>query len=64
MKKVIKDKEDDLFLIDLLLESNLSLVDIAKEINISVNDLKKKISSLGLNWIKDSKKKHHVVKLR
>lgn len=57
MKKVIKDKEDDLFLIDLLLESNLSLVEIAKEINISISDLKKKISSLGLNWIKDSKKK-------
>jgi len=57
-KKHIKiDKEDDLFLIDLLFDSDFSLAEIAKEINISYKELNKKISSLGLNWIKEQKKK-------
>lgn len=58
IKKHIKtDKEDDLFLIDLLFDSDLTLSEIAKEIDISYNDLSKKISSLGLSWIKEQKKK-------
>lgn len=58
IKKHIKtDKEDDLFLIDLLFDSNLSLSEIAKQIGISYKELNKKISSLGLNWIKEQKKK-------
>jgi len=58
IKRHIKtDKEDDLFLIDLLFDSNLTLSEIAKEINLSYNSLNKKISSLGLNWIKEQKKK-------
>jgi len=57
-KKHIKtDKEDDLFLIDLLFDSQLTLSEIAKEIDISYKDLNKKISALGLNWIKEQKKK-------
>ena len=57
-KKHIKiDKEDDLFLIDLLFDSNLSLSEIAKELDVSYKELNKKISSLGLNWIKEQKKK-------
>jgi len=57
-KKHIKiDKEDDLFLIDLLFDSDFTLSEIAKEINLSYKDLNKKISSLGLNWIKEQKKK-------
>lgn len=51
------DGDDDLFLVDLLLESNLSLTEIAKELNLSVKDLNKKINSLGLSWIKEHKKK-------
>jgi hypothetical protein len=57
-KKHIKtDKEDDLFLIDLLFDSDLTISQIAKEINLSYNDLNKRISSLGLGWIKEQKKK-------
>lgn len=51
------DHDDDLFLIDLLLESTLSLPEIAREVNLSLKELNKKISNLGLNWIKEQKKK-------
>jgi hypothetical protein len=51
------DEEDNLFLIDLLLDSNLTLSAIAKEIDLSYNDLNKRISSLGLGWIKEQKRK-------
>lgn len=57
MKREPKDKEDDLFLIDLLFDSNLTLTDIAKELGYSFVELNKKINSLGLSWIKDQKKK-------
>lgn len=57
MKRELKDKEDDLFLIDLLFESNLTLTDIAKELGYTFVELNKKINSLGLSWIKDQKKK-------
>lgn len=53
----IHDQDDDLFLIDLLLESSLSLPEIGKELGLSVKDLNKKINSLGLSWIKEQKKK-------
>lgn len=57
MKKQFKDKEDDLFLIDLLFESSLTISEIAREVNLSITELNKRISSLGLSWIKDQKKK-------
>jgi hypothetical protein len=41
----------------LLLDSNLTLSAIAKEIDLSYNDLNKRISSLGLGWIKEQKRK-------
>jgi very-short-patch-repair endonuclease len=56
MKKKI-DQDDDLFLVDLLLESNLSLSAIAKEVDLSIKDLNKKIAQLGLTWIKEQRKK-------
>jgi very-short-patch-repair endonuclease len=52
-----KDEDDDLFLVDLLLDSSLSLAEIAREIGLSINELNKKINSLGLSWIKEQKKK-------
>lgn len=57
MKREYEDKEDDLFLIDLLFESDLTLTDIARELGYSFVQLNKKINSLGLSWIKDQKKK-------
>jgi very-short-patch-repair endonuclease len=56
MKKKI-DQDDDLFLVDLLLESDLSLPAIAKEVDLSIKDLNKKITQLGLTWIKEQRKK-------
>jgi hypothetical protein len=56
-KHIKTDKEDDLFLIDLLLDSDLTLSEIAKELDVSFNSLNKKIKSLGLSWIKEHKKK-------
>lgn len=56
MKKKI-DQDDDLFLVDLLLESDLSLPAIAKEVDLSIKDLNKKIAQLGLTWIKEQRKK-------
>ena len=57
MKKQFKDKEDDLFLIDLLFDSNLTISEIAREVNLSIRDLNKRINSLGLSWVKDQKRK-------
>ena len=45
MKKKI-DQDDDLFLVDLLLESDLSLPAIAKEVDLSIKDLNKKIRKI------------------
>jgi hypothetical protein len=56
-RKIDTEIDDDLFLIDLLLDSNLSLPEIAKELDVSIKDLNKKINHLGLNWIKQQKKK-------
>ena len=53
-----KFEEDDIeFLIDLLMDTNLSISQIAKELNVNVSDINKKINQLGLNWLKDSRKK-------
>lgn len=57
MKRHFNDKEDSLFLIDLLFESDLTLTDIAKELGYSFSELNKKINSLGLSWVKEQKKK-------
>jgi len=59
MKKtqIKTDKEDDLFLIDLLFDSDLTISEIAKEMQLKYSDLNKKINSLGLSWIKEQKKK-------
>lgn len=57
MKRHFNDKEDSLFLIDLLFESDLTLTDIAKELGYSFPELNKKINSLGLSWVKEQKKK-------
>jgi hypothetical protein len=55
--KIISDSEDDLFITDLLLESDLSIPQIAKEVGLSIKDLNRKINQLGLSWIKEQKKK-------
>lgn len=58
MKKNKRIEEDDIdFLIDLLFDSDLSISQIATELEISINDLNKKINSLGLNWLKTSRRK-------
>ena len=57
MKKQFDDKEDSLFLIDLLFESDLTLPAIARELGYSFAELNKKINSLGLSWVKEQKKK-------
>lgn len=57
MKRQFNDKEDNLFLIDLLLESDLTLSQIARELGYNFNELNKKINLLGLSWIKEQKKK-------
>jgi hypothetical protein len=55
--RAIEDSEDDLFITDLLLESDMTLPQIAKEVGLSLNELNKKITQLGLSWIKQHKKK-------
>ena len=57
MKRQFNDKEDGLFLIDLLFESDLTLSQIARELGYNFNELNKKINSLGLSWVKEQKKK-------
>jgi len=58
MKNNKKIEEDDIeFLIDLLFDSDLTLNQIAKELDINIAVLNKKINSLGLNWLKTSRRK-------
>ena len=58
MKNHKRIEEDDVnFLIDLLFDSNLSISEIAKELEITPSELNKKINSLGLNWLKTSRRK-------
>lgn len=52
-----KDEDDQEFLRDLLLETSLSINLIAKELGWTVAQVNKKINSLGLNWLKTSRKK-------
>lgn len=59
MKNQNKKFEDDdvEFLIDLLLDTNLSIGKIALELNVHPTEVNKKINQLGLNWLKNSRKK-------
>lgn len=59
MKNQKKKFEDDdvEFLIDLLLDTNLSINKIALELNVHPAEVNKKINQLGLNWLKNSRKK-------
>lgn len=58
MKNNKKIEEDDIeFLIDLLFDSDLTISQIAKELDIDITVLNKKINSLGLNWLKTSRRK-------
>lgn len=58
MKKTSRFENDDIeFLTDLLFDTNLSISDISKELNCSVEEVNKRISSLGLSWLKNSRKK-------
>lgn len=51
------DADDLDFLTDLLFETSMSLSSIASELDISVTEVNKMISSLGLSWLKNSRKK-------
>ena len=59
MKKEYKKlEEDDIeFLTDLLFDKSLSVSEIAKQLNVSIAEVNKKINSLGLSWLKNSRKK-------
>lgn len=58
MKKKKRIEEDDIeFLIDLLFDTNMSISEIAKELEVDISDVNKKINSLGLNWLKTSRRK-------
>jgi len=59
MKKEYKKlEEDDIeFLTDLLFDTSLSVSEIAKQLNVSIAEVNKKINSLGLSWLKNSRKK-------
>ena len=56
-KKADKDQDDIDFLKDLLLETSLSISEIAKELGWTIPQVNKKINSIGLTWLKDSRKK-------
>jgi very-short-patch-repair endonuclease len=57
-KKYKKIEQDDLdFLTDLLFETDMSISQIAREMDVSIGEVNKKINQLGLNWLKNSKKK-------
>ena len=51
------DADDLDFLTDLLFETSMSLSSIASELDISVTEVNKMINSLGLSWLKNSRKK-------
>jgi hypothetical protein len=59
MKKEYKKlEEDDInFLTDLLFDTSLSISEIAKQLDVSIPEVNKKINSLGLSWLKNSRKK-------
>lgn len=58
MKKRRKIEDDDVeFLVDLLFDTNLSISDISKELDIEISEVNRKINSMGLNWLKTSRRK-------
>jgi hypothetical protein len=57
MKNHKLDQEDAEHLVDLLFDSKLSLVEIAEIFNLSLKELNELIKSMGLGWVKSSKKK-------
>lgn len=58
MKNKKRLEDDDVeFLVDLLFDTNLSVSEIAKELEADVSEINKKINSLGLNWLKTSRRK-------
>lgn len=52
-----KDQDDIEFLRDLLLETSLSISAISRELGWTIPAVNKAINSMGLNWLKDSRKK-------
>jgi hypothetical protein len=57
MKNHKLDQEDIEHLIDLLFDSKLALPEVAEIFDLSLKDLNETIRSLGLGWVKSSKKK-------
>jgi hypothetical protein len=55
--KADKDQDDVDFLRDLLLETSLSISEIAEELGWTIPQVNKKINSIGLTWLKNSRKK-------
>jgi len=52
-----KDREEVEHLTDLLFDTSMSLMEISKELGWNINKVNKEINRLGLNWLKNSKKK-------
>ena len=57
MQNNSQDREEVEHLTDLLFDTSMSLSDICKELGWNINKLNKEINRLGLNWLKNSKKK-------
>jgi hypothetical protein len=58
MHKKNEDIDDDVeLLVDLLFETNNSLSQIADELGWTIDKVNKKISSIGLSWLKEKRKK-------
>jgi hypothetical protein len=59
MKKDSKEEESDNteYMVDLLFETSMSLSEIAREVGWPISKLNQKINQLGLNWLKESRKK-------
>lgn len=52
-----EDREEVEHLTDLLFDTSMSLMEISKELGWNINKVNKEINRLGLNWLKNSKKK-------
>lgn len=53
-----KLEEDDIeFLTDLLMDTSKSIAEIARDLDMNVSEVNRKINQLGLNWLKNSRKK-------
>ena len=57
MRNDSQDREEVEHLTDLLFDTSMSLSEICKELGWNINKLNKEINRLGLNWLKNSKKK-------